>query len=89
MLSPTILFNLVTGVIAVFQTFTPAWIITRGGPNYATYFYVLHLYNTAFSGSRMGYASALAWVLFILVLILTVVVLKSSQYWVFYAGERE
>jgi len=89
MLTPTILFNLVVGIIAVFQTFTNAWIMTKGGPNYATYFYVLHLFNNAFGYARMGYASALAWVLFIIVLILTAVVLRSSQYWVFYAGEKE
>jgi len=89
MLTPTILFNLVVGIIAVFQTFTNAWIMTKGGPNYATYFYVLHLFNNAFGYARMGYASALAWILFIIVLILTAAVLRSSQYWVFYAGEKE
>ena len=89
MLSPTILFNLVTGIIGVFQTFTAAWFMTSGGPNYATYFYVLHLYYKAFMYSQMGYACALAWVLFIIVLILTGLVLRSSQYWVFYAGEKE
>ncbi len=89
MLTPTILFNLVTGLIGVFQTFTAAWIMTKGGPNYATYFYVLHIYNNAFAGTRFGYASALAWVLFLIVLILTAAVLRSSQYWVFYAGEKE
>ena len=89
MLTPTILFNLVVGIIAVFQTFTNAWIMTKGGPSYATYFYVLHLFNNAFGYARMGYASALAWVLFVIVLILTAVVLRSSHYWVFYAGEKE
>ena len=89
MLTPTILFNLVSGIIGVFQTFTSAWIMTQGGPNYATYFYVLHLYNNAFKYARMGYASALAWVLFVIVLALSAVVLRSSPYWVFYAGERE
>jgi multiple sugar transport system permease protein len=89
MLTPTILFNLVVGIIGVFQTFTASWIMTKGGPNYATYFYVLHIYNNAFSGTRMGYACALAWVLFLIVLVLTGAVLRSSQYWVFYAGERE
>jgi multiple sugar transport system permease protein len=89
MLTPTILFNLVIGIIGVFQTFTAAWIMTGGGPSYATYFYVLHLYNNAFKYARMGYASALAWVLFLIVLVLSAVVLRSSPYWVFYAGERE
>lgn len=89
MLTPTILFNLVVGIIAVFQTFTNAFIMTKGGPNFATYFYVLHLYNNAFGYARMGYASALAWVLFLIVLVLTLGVLRSSQYWVFYSGERE
>ncbi len=89
MLTPTILFNLVVGIIAVFQTFTNAWIMTKGGPNFATYFYVLHLYNNAFGYARMGYASGLAWVLFIIIMILTAAVLRSSQSWVFYAGEKE
>jgi len=89
MLSPTIMFNVVTGIIGVFQTFTAAWIMTSGGPSFATYFYVVHLYYTAFQYARMGYACALAWVLFIIVLVLTALVLRSSHYWVFYAGERE
>ncbi|MDE0672194.1 MAG: sugar ABC transporter permease [Caldilineaceae bacterium] len=89
MLTPTILFNLVVGIIAVFQTFTNAYIMTAGGPNFATYFYVLHLYNNAFGYARMGYASALAWVLFVIVLVMTLAVLRTSQYWVFYSGEKE
>ncbi|MHB1295802.1 MAG: carbohydrate ABC transporter permease [Anaerolineae bacterium] len=89
MLSPTILFNVVTGIIAVFQTFTAAWIMTSGGPSFATYFYVLHLYYKAFMYSQMGYSCAMAWVLFIIVLILTALVLRSSSYWVFYAGEKD
>jgi len=89
MLSPTIMFNLVTGIIAVFQTFTAAWIMTNGGPSFATYFYVLHLYFTAFQYARMGYACGMAWVLFVIVLVLTALVLRSSSYWVFYAGEAE
>ncbi len=89
MLTPTILFNVVVGIIGVFQTFTVAWIMTGGGPNFATHFYVLHLYNNAFGYARMGYACALAWALFVIVLILSAAVLRSSQYWVFYAGERE
>ena len=89
MLTPTILFNLVVGIIGVFQTFTNAWIITKGGPNYATYFYVLHIYNNAFGYARMGYASALAWILFVMILVLSLAVVRSSQIWVFYAGDRE
>lgn len=89
LLTPTIFFNLVLSIIATFQTFTSAFVATNGGPLNSTLFYVLYLYRVAFEPPfRMGYASALAWVLFIAVLALTVVVVRSAGRWVFYEGER-
>jgi multiple sugar transport system permease protein len=58
--------------------------MTRGGPNYATYFYVLNLYEEAFVNFRMGYASALAWILFIVVLVITLIQFKVAGRWVYY-----
>jgi multiple sugar transport system permease protein len=88
MISPILLFNLVTGFIGAMQSFTSAFIMTGGGPNYATMFYVLYLYNTAFVDFRMGYASALAWILFVVIVVLTSIVLRSSAAWVYYEGLR-
>ncbi len=84
MLSPIILFNLIMAVINSFQVFTQAFVMTQGGPNNATMFYVYYLYNVAFWWGRLGYASALAWILFIIVFILTVIQLKLSGRWVYY-----
>jgi multiple sugar transport system permease protein len=87
-LSPVILFNVILAIIASFQFFAQAFIITNGGPMNATLFYSLYLYNNAFSYLHMGYASGLAWILLIIALSLTVVVLRSSARWVYYAGSR-
>lgn len=87
MLSPVVFFNVVIGIIGAFQTFTQAYVMTNGGPNNATLFYVLYLYRNAFQYLRMGYASALAWILFLIVLVLTLSVFKSSSIWVYYEGE--
>ena len=89
LLSPSILFNLVFGFIMTFQSFTGAYIATNGGPLDSTLFYVLYLYKRAFTYLEMGYASALAWILFILVLGLTLVIFKTSSRWVFYHGESD
>lgn len=86
LITPVILFNLVIGIIASFQVFTQAYVMTNGGPNNATLFYVLYLYQVAFQFSQMGYASALAWILFIIVLVLTLLVFRSSGRWVYYEG---
>lgn len=88
MITPTIFFNLVLSIIATFQTFTSAFVATDGGPLDSTLFYVLYLYRVAFRGFQMGYASALAWVLFIIVLLLTLVVVRSGNWWVYYEGEQ-
>lgn len=88
MLTPSIFFNLVMGFIGTFQYFTQAFVSTSGGPYNSTLFYALYLFNQAFSYFNLGYASALAWVLFILVLIVTLILFKTSWRWVFYAGEN-
>jgi multiple sugar transport system permease protein len=89
MLSPVILVNLVISIINTFQGFTNAYVMTGGGPNNATLLYVLHIYRQGFAYFKMGYSSALAWVLFALILLITIGVLRSSAFWVYYAGERD
>jgi len=87
MLSPTIFYTVVQGLILSFQFFTSAFILTSGGPLKSTYFFNLMIYNVAFSNLKMGYASALAWFLLILILIMTMTVLRSSSTWVYYESE--
>lgn len=87
MVSPVILFQLIMGIISALQVFTQGYVMTQGGPNNATLFFILHLYRNAFRFLNMGYASALAWALFVYILALTLVVLRSSNAWVFYSGE--
>ncbi|MBX7258188.1 MAG: extracellular solute-binding protein [Candidatus Hydrogenedentes bacterium] len=84
MLTPYIFFSFVTGIIGVFQIFAQALILTRGGPADSTLFYVYYLFNNAFRYFKMGYASAQAWVLFLLVLLLTLVQWRMSKRWVHY-----
>ena len=84
MMTPTIYFNTVTGVIGAFQVFGPAFIMTGGGPVNSTLFYVLYLYRRGFQFLEMGYASAMAVVLFLLILLLTVVIVRTSDKWVRY-----
>ncbi len=85
-LSPVILFNVILAIIASVQFFTQAFIITAGGPLNASLFYSLYLYQNAFSYLHMGYASGLAWILLLITLAMTVVILRSSAKWVYYAG---
>jgi multiple sugar transport system permease protein len=85
MLTPTIFFTLIMGVIGSFQVFTQALIMTDGGPHNSTLFYVLYLYRAAFQDLRMGYASALAWLLFVIILAVTLVQFRFSR-WVYYEG---
>lgn len=87
LLTPTILFNLILTIINQFQSFTQAYIMTNGGPLYSTLFYVYYLYLNAFQYFKMGYAAALAWVLFAIIFVLTIVIFRSSDRWVFYQGE--
>lgn len=88
MISPIIFYNLVLALIGSFQYFAQAYLISngRGDPNGATMFYTLYLYKTAFAFLDMGYGSTLAWALFVVVLILTVFLFKTSRKWVYYAG---
>lgn len=88
MLSPTIFFNLILGIIQAFQQFNSAFIVTKGGPAYATYLYALMLYEKAFVHYRMGYASGLAWILLIIIAIFTAANFLLSKYWVFYDDAR-
>jgi len=85
MLTPTIFFSLIMGVIGSFQIFTQALVMTDGGPANATLFYVLYVYRAAFQDLRMGYASALAWLLFVIILAITLVQFRFSK-WVYYEG---
>ena len=87
MLSPSLFFTLVMGIIWSFQVFTASYIITGGGPDNATLVYVLYLYRTAFQQFRMGYASALAWIFLVIILCFTSLIFKSSPLWVYYEGE--
>lgn len=89
MMSPTIFFVVITNIILSFQIFTNAYVMTggAGGPANSTMMYVLHLYLVAFRQYRLGYASALAWVLFLILLLLTLLIFKSSSLWVYYETE--
>lgn len=87
LITPVLFYNLVIGIISTFQIFTSVYVMTGGGPVESTLFYNLYLYNNAFRYQRMGYASALAWVLFLIVLGLTMLVFRSSAMWVYYEGE--
>jgi multiple sugar transport system permease protein len=84
LISPAMFFNLVLGVISSFQVFDMAYVTTSGGPAYSTHFYALHLYQQAFVSFDMGYGSALAWILFITVLTLTLIQLALQNRWVYY-----
>jgi len=86
MMTPLIFFNLILGIIASFQVFTAAYIITRGGPANSTLFYVLYLYDNGWQFLKMGYASALAWMLFVIILGFTLVQFKLADRWVYYEG---
>ncbi|GAA3672466.1 multiple sugar transport system permease protein [Lentzea atacamensis] len=90
MLSPVLFFNLVLETIHAFQAFTQAFVVSggRGGPADSTLFYTLYLYERGFTEFRMGYASAMAWVLLVAVAVITAVLFRTSRYWVFYGDER-
>jgi ABC-type sugar transport system permease subunit len=87
MLTPTLFFQLVIELIDAFQVFTAAYIITDGGPARSTLFYMLYMFRTAFTDFEMGYASALAWLMGLIILGFTALVFKSSPLWVFYEAE--
>jgi multiple sugar transport system permease protein len=87
LISPTIFFNVVVSIIGALSVFSVAYIGTQGGPAYATYFYVYHLYTSAFQYSLMGYAAALAWIFLLIVLALTAIQFRLQRRWVYYASE--
>jgi multiple sugar transport system permease protein len=89
MLSPTMLFNLLLGVIFAFKVFALAHVATGGGPAYATWFYVYNLWSRAFQFNEMGYASALAWIFCVVIVALTFAQLRLARRWVHYEGESE
>jgi multiple sugar transport system permease protein len=87
MLSPVIFFSVIVGIIGSFQVFNASFIMTQGGPANATLFYVLYLYRKAWESLEMGYASALAWVLFLIILAFTLIQFHVGRIWVFYEGD--
>jgi multiple sugar transport system permease protein len=86
-LTPTIFFNVLVGFIAAFQVFTQAYVMTGGGPADSTLFYALYLFRQGFEYFSMGYASALAWILFVLVMAATAIQLVAGKHWVYYGDE--
>jgi multiple sugar transport system permease protein len=86
MLTPTIFFNVILNMIGSFQVFVPAYVITQGGPNNATLTMVLLIYRKAFQNFHFGYASSIAWVLFLIILFFSLLVFRSSDRWVYYEG---
>jgi multiple sugar transport system permease protein len=89
LLTPVIFFNVVLGVVGSFQVFEVAFVATQGGPGEATYFYALHVYNKAFRDFEFGYASALAWILFLVLIVFTQVQFRAASRWVHYEGEQK
>jgi len=88
LMSPVILFNLITGIIGSFQVFTAGYLITGGGPDNATLFYVLHIYRTGFKNFHMGQASALSWVLFVIIVALVALIFKYIGGSIYYGGKE-
>ena len=82
--TPTIYFNLIVTIIAAFQVFQQPLILTNGGPLNSTYTAAIHMYNNGFLYGKMGYASMMAWSLFVVIMVITLVVISTSKYWVFY-----
>lgn len=89
LLSPVMFFNLILGVIGAFQVFTSSYVMTGGGPNNASLFYALYLFRNAFEQFKLGKASAMAWILFVILLLLTLVQFWGSKRWVHYEGDRK
>ncbi len=87
LITPVLFYQLIIGIITALQVFTQALIMTNGGPHDSTLFFVLYLYRNAFQFFKMGYASVLAWILFFYILLLTLLIYRSSSMWVFYSGE--
>ncbi len=88
-ISPVIFFNMIMGVIGTFQYFTQSFVMTNGGPDNSTLYYALYLYQNAFQYFRMGTACAMAWILFAITLVATLIVFKSSARLVYYEGKKD
>lgn len=88
MCTPVILFNFIMGIIAAFQDFTLPFVLTGGGPMKSTEFYVVNLYRNAFVQFSIGKASAMAWILFLIILLFSVILFRTSARWVYYGGEK-
>lgn len=89
MMTPTVFFNLIMGFTGAFQGFIQPYILTQGGPNNASLFYVFYLWREAFQFARMGSASAMAWVLFVIIMFFTGIVFLTSGKWVYYEGDEK
>ena len=89
LLTPSIFFNLINGIIGSLQAFNSAYLITQGGPLNSTLYYGLNLYNQAFKYSKFGYASAMAWFLLLIIAALTALIFRSSSGWVFYQSDQD
>ena len=91
MITPIVLFNIVMQMINAFQEFSAPFLITNGGPLKATYLYSMMVYENAFSFLKMGYASALSWIMFLIIMVFTAAIFWFSKYWVFYqdGGDNE
>ena len=87
MLTPIFLFNLINQTIGAFQAFNSSYLITQGGPLNSTLYYGVHLYNRAFTYYEMGYGSAMAWFMLLVIALLTMLIFKSSSAWVYYESE--
>jgi len=89
LISPIIFFNVIIGIISTFQVFALPYVVTRGagGPARSTTFYTMHMYNAAFRYLRMGYACAMAWMLFLIIFVLTLVIMRASRKRVYYANK--
>jgi multiple sugar transport system permease protein len=89
MLTPVIFFTLTMGIIGSFQIFTQAYVMSGAGVDNSTLFYVLYLFNQAFRYFHMGYGAAMAWLLFAIVLVVTILQFRLARRWVFYAGGEQ
>lgn len=84
LITPIVFFNIIMQLVNAFQDFTGAFVVTNGGPMNSTYLFALKLYDEGFKFYKMGYASALSWILFLLILVVTVIIFKTSKYWTYY-----
>lgn len=89
LITPVIFFNLIMQTVHAFQEFNGPYMVTEGGPLHSTYLLSLYIYEQSFKLFNLGYGTALSWVLFALVAVLSAVAFYSSKYWVYYAGEKE